>query len=189
MMLNLKLQYFVHLMQRVDSLDKTLMLGGIGSRRKRWWQRMRWQDGIPDSMDIGLNELREMVMDREAWRAVIHGVTKSRTWLSNWTELNFIGYWLTGLFQLFGGGAEIFRNWTTTHFLVFDSLATVMVLLGVSFSLLMCYNEGILKIKVYSKLTSLPSWTHLILISLCCALGLCYSFKGCALPLLSCFKV
>ena len=79
MMLKLKLQYFGHLMRRVDSLEKTLMLGGIGGWRRRGRQRMRWQDGIPDSMDIGLNELREMVMDREAWRAAIHGVTKSRT--------------------------------------------------------------------------------------------------------------
>ena len=88
MMLKLKLQYFGHLTQRVDSLEKTLMLGGIGGRRRRGWQRMRWLDGITDSMDVSLSELRDLVIYREAWRAGIHGVVKSQIRLRGWTELN-----------------------------------------------------------------------------------------------------
>ena len=117
MKLKLKLQYFGHLMRRVDSLEKTLMLGGIGGRRIRGRQRMRWLDGITNSMDMSLSKLQEMVMDREAWRAAIHGVAKSQTQLSDWTELNWWVYNTSIPFPFLSPPVYIKQLWGTKGFL------------------------------------------------------------------------
>ena len=101
LMLKLKLQYFGHLMRRTDSLEKTLMLGKIEGRRRREQQRMKWLDGVINSMDLSLSKLRELVMDREAWCAAVHGVAKSRTRLSNWTELNYKMFIVEGVLPRF----------------------------------------------------------------------------------------
>ena len=146
MTLKLKLQYFGHLMRRVDSLEKPLMLGGIGGRRRRGRQRMGWLDGITDLMDMSLSELRELVMDREAWRAGIHGVTKNRTQLSNWTELNWtdvVPLVYMSVFMPFYANSDLIKFWNqkVSYFQLcssFSKLCKIFVELFLCVCNLMC---------------------------------------------------
>ena len=153
LMLKLKFQYFGHLMQRTHSLEKTLMLGGIGGRRRRGRQRMRWLDSITDSMDMSLGELQELVMDREAWHAAIHGVAKSRTQLSDWTELNW---------REFNG--KIKKRWKARTFAAPGSKVGLRVPLPGEIIICLCLTESTLQESDYQERTcDWPGSGHVII--------------------------